>query len=135
MPAVDETRVAELKALELQRFAGETKVTTEQHVVYAVMVDISNPEAPRAIIHSRDQITAPAGNVVHGDSKQTTAPLDPTAPPFSKATARGAVTGEMVTVGDMLGVLVGFSIDAVAARCALEKAQAEAILNRPEIEP
>lgn len=78
-----------LKALELQRFAGETKVTTEQHVVYAVMIDISNPEAPRAIIHSRDQITAPSGNVVHGESKQTVAPLYPTAPPFSKATARG----------------------------------------------
>lgn len=135
MPEVDEKRVAELKALELQRFAGETKVTTEQHVVYAVMIDISNPENPKAIIHSRDQITAPSGSVVHGESKQTIAVLDPTAPPFSKATARGAVTGEMTTVGDMLGVLVGFSIDSVAARCALEKAQAEIVPERPGLEP
>lgn len=135
MPEVDQKRVAELKVLELQRFAGETKVTTEQHVVYAVTIDLANPEAPRAIVHSRDQITSPSGNVVHGESQQTIAPLDPTAPPFSKATARGAVTGEMTTVGDMLGVLVGFSVDAAATRRALEKAEAEVIPDRPEMEP
>ncbi len=133
--AIDPKRVAELKAAEFERFSGQTKVTTEKHSVYAVTIDMSNQDAPRAVIHSRNVLTGPSGAVVNGESEQTIAILDPAAPPFSKATARGGLTGEMTTVGDMINVLAGFSIDAVAERHAREAAEKEAAEDQPPDQP
>lgn len=131
---IDEKRLAELKAAELEKFAGQTKITTEKHVVYAVTIDMSNADVPRAVIHSRNVLTGPSGIAVNGESEETIAALDPAAPPFSKATARGGLTGEMTTVGDMINVLAGFSIDAVAERRARQLAELEAPekLEEPE---
>lgn len=122
---IDEKRIAELKNEELQKFSGQTKVTTEKHTIYAVTIDLANPDAPRAVIHSRNEVTPPSGIVIHGESEQTISLLDPTAPPFQKATPRGGLTGEMDTIGDMIATLAGFSIDAVANRKARERAEKE----------
>lgn len=129
--AIDQKRLAELKAAQIQAFTGETKITTEKHAVYAAAIDLSNPDSPRLAIYSRNEVTSPAGTVVHGESETTNVPLDPKSPPFQKSTTRGMQTGEMATVGDMLASLVGFSIDAVATRKATVLAEAEAALDPP----
>lgn len=123
--AIDPKRVQALKQEELQKFSGETKVTTERHVVYAAVVDFSNEAAMKLVVHSRNTLTHPSGQVVHGDSEQTIVGLDPTAPPFQRMTQRGVPTGGMDTVGAMIEAVTGFAIDAVASRRARELAEKE----------
>lgn len=129
--AIDQKRVEELKQEELQKFSGETKVTIERHVVYAAIVDFSQPAAPRLVVNSRNEITPPSGQVVHGDSEQTIVALDPDAAPFQRTTPRGVPTGGMDTVGAMLESVTGFAIDAVASRKARERADREEAAKPP----
>lgn len=132
--AIDPKRVEELKQEELQKFAGETKITTERHVVYAAIVDFSNSAAARLIINSRNEITPPSGQVVVGESEQTIVALDPNAAPFQRTTPRGVPTGGMDTVGAMLESVTGFAVDAVASRRARERAEREGAEKPPDNE-